>query len=151
METRMKSNGEQKTCSHCRAVLTCSSFHKDRTTPDGLCGWCRSCIKERTYKLRHRPGYLAARRRDALDWYYGNKERVFRNNRERNRRYRFEALCHYAGNPPQCMCPGGCGEHRVEFLTFDHIAGGGKVHRQRTSNASIGSWLKSHKYPAGIR
>lgn len=66
------------------------------------------------------------------------------------RRTRIEALTHYGGNPPACAC---CGENRIEFLTIDHIHGGGSKHRRELGNAGtrIARWLKKAGYPDGFR
>lgn len=39
---------------------------------------------------------------------------------------RWIILTHYSDNPPKCVC---CGESRYEFLSLDHIHGGGITHR----------------------
>jgi hypothetical protein len=60
---------------------------------------------------------------------------------------RHVAIEHYGG---QCAC---CGEDNSEFLTFDHIDGGGTLHRRIDSlaNANMGQWLKNAGYPDYIR
>jgi hypothetical protein len=81
--------------------------------------------------------------------------------REARRKRRLEALIHYGGNPPTCAC---CGEKALEFMTIDHINGGGSRHRRelgiaaRIGGESKGSgadtfwwWLKRNNYPSGFR
>jgi len=46
------------------------------------------------------------------------------------KRQRWLILTHYGGNPPKCAC---CGESHYEFLTIDHICGGGIKHRLQIS------------------
>jgi len=72
-----------------------------------------------------------------------------RQNRERRRRQRLEALQHYSGGKPECAC---CGENALEFLGFDHVGGGGGKHR-RDSNAAVNmaTWLKNGGYPSGFQ
>ena len=41
----------------------------------------------------------------------------------RKEKERMIVLLHYGGNPPKCAC---CGETHIEFLTIDHISGGGR-------------------------
>lgn len=48
---------------------------------------------------------------------------------------------------PICRC---CGETIFEFLTIDHIDGGGSKHRQIIGNA-IYRWLKHNNYPPGFQ
>lgn len=57
---------------------------------------------------------------------------------EANRR---EALDHYGG---KCVC---CGEVEYAFLVFDHIDGGGTMHRIQLGGTRIGQWLKKNDWP----
>lgn len=73
----------------------------------------------------------------------------------RSKRQRLEVLKHYSNGEPACNC---CGESHIEFLTIDHINGGGNKHRQSLSdNKEIqGSggfvrWLLKEGCPAGYR
>lgn len=60
-----------------------------------------------------------------------------------------KALILYGGTPPKCAC---CGEKEIDFLTMDHINGGGNKHRKTESNpTNIYQWLKSNEYPQGFR
>lgn len=70
--------------------------------------------------------------------------------RDRNRRSRLDALRHYSAGVPACKC---CGESLLEFLTIDHIGGGGTEHRRelRGRVSSIYLWLKRRGYPEGYR
>ena len=62
-------------------------------------------------------------------------------------RHKLMVLEHYSSTPPVCAC---CNESHIEFLTIDHINGGGSKHN-RAINRHIYSWLISHKYPIGYR
>ena len=55
-----------------------------------------------------------------------------------------EFVAAYGG---KCAC---CGEHRLGFLTLDHVGGGGKLHRAtKMIGAGIGmyKWLKRNNWP----
>lgn len=103
---------------------------------------------------------------------------------DRRRRYSAQGLCRSCGNPGVnglkicakhhkqvtdkiqeiklgcflayggafCAC---CGEHRMEFLQLDHIAGNGKEHRRQLGNAKHGHpfyrYLRRNHYPPGLR
>lgn len=59
-----------------------------------------------------------------------------------------DVLEHYGR---ECAC---CSERHREFLTIDHIAGGGKAHRKIVGNRGgwmFYKWLKKNGYPAGYR
>jgi hypothetical protein len=69
-----------------------------------------------------------------------------RNNR-RNRFMRLLVLKHYGGDPPRCAC---CGEAFAEFLSLDHIAGGGRQHR-KTIATRWWEWIIRNKFPDTFR
>jgi len=59
------------------------------------------------------------------------------------RRLKQSVIDAYGG---KCTC---CGETKFEFLSIDHINGGGKAHRAQLKGAgnSIYKWLKDNNYP----
>lgn len=56
---------------------------------------------------------------------------------------KIEIISHYGGI---CKC---CGEGGLDFLTIDHIMGGGTKHRKKlpSGSGSTYRWLKKKKYP----
>jgi hypothetical protein len=54
-------------------------------------------------------------------------------------------LKHYGG---KCAC---CGEERREFLSIDHINGGGAKHRKEIHRASLYFWLIKNNFPDAFR
>lgn len=64
-----------------------------------------------------------------------------------NRKIKLEVFSHYG---TVCAC---CNEGRQEFLSIDHINGGGKQHFQKLGKAgtSFYRWLKQQSYPEGYR
>lgn len=72
---------------------------------------------------------------------------------EKRRQTRIEVLTHYGGNPPKCAC---CNEDILEFLSIDHVNGGGRQHRAKIFKTNSGSgafylWLKRQGFPEGYR
>lgn len=65
----------------------------------------------------------------------------------RSKKPKLEAFNHYGC---KCSC---CGETIVDFLTIDHIGGGGNQHRKQLPQGghSIYRWLKKNNYPEGFR
>ena len=63
------------------------------------------------------------------------------------RKIREEVLAHYGG---KCAC---CGEDRYEFMSIDHVKGGGLKHRRelKLSGAKMIFWLKRNNYPEGFQ
>lgn len=88
------------------------------------------------------------RRREYLDvynakWRLGNVAKEYHKNYARKVR----KLCieHY-GN--KCVC---CDETYYEFLTIDHINGGGGKHRKLLKGYSFPHWLQKNKFPDGYQ
>lgn len=65
--------------------------------------------------------------------------------RNRNREIKKEIMAHYGG---KCEC---CGEDRIEFLSIDHVNGGGNKHRKELGNVSFYGWLRKQSFPGGYR
>lgn len=95
---------------------------------------------ERRYHQRTRPRRLELKRQR---WHLA-LERNRQINRERQRRLREVVIKEYGG---KCEC---CGESAPEFLSIDHIFGGGKEHyRQENIRGGTGiyGWLKRNGFP----
>lgn len=79
-------------------------------------------------KSRYSPEYYRRNRdkmlADNKQWRVENRERYNELQRAYERRRREKVLGHYGGT---CAC---CGESQYEFLTLEHINGGGRKHRQ---------------------
>ncbi len=76
-------------------------------------------------------------------------------NRKRNiklrRETKLKVIDHYSQGKKWCGC---CGENHIEFLTIDHIFGGGGKHRKEIApqaGLSFYRWLIKNKYPDGFR
>ncbi len=63
------------------------------------------------------------------------------------RKYKYKAIFYYSGGEMKCIC---CGETIYEFLSIDHINGGGNKHRKEIRK-NIGEWLIKNNYPSGYR
>jgi hypothetical protein len=67
---------------------------------------------------------------------------------EYNRTCREEVIRHYG---PNCQL---CGEAQYEFLTIDHVGGGGRKHRKSlgfNSSIALVRWLKQQGWPEGFQ
>lgn len=119
--------------------------------------YCVSCAATNAVKLRR----LRAKRKAAGLCYSCGKHKAIRDGayckvcavkqrdtanacRARNRK---AVLDHYGH---ECTC---CGEDIPEFLTMDHIGGGGEAHRRSDHMAKINiwRWLVKHNFPRGFR
>lgn len=75
--------------------------------------------------------------------YYNERGKARR--RQREHALRLRVLAHYGS---VCAC---CQESTLEFLTIDHIEGGGVQHRKGIPSGNIYRWLEANGYPAGFR
>lgn len=76
-----------------------------------------------------------------------NPEYKRKNNERATRNYyknKKECLDHYKH---KCRC---CGETIFEFLTIEHINGGGRKHREENKITNMWLWLIKNKFPDGF-
>jgi hypothetical protein len=71
-----------------------------------------------------------------------------------SRKLRLEVFTRLCGGPPRCMCPG-CTVTFIDFLTCDHVNGGGMAHRKENKlgqgAAQLWLWIKRNGYPKGFQ
>ncbi len=102
-------------------------------------------------KIYHQSYYLKNRERIAkrkkLQWKQQREIRV-----KMWLKLKLEVFSHYSGGQPRCKC---CGEKVIEFLTIDHINGGGRKHiksvRELRGGYVFYTWLKKNNYPKGFQ
>ena len=67
----------------------------------------------------------------------------------RRDRLKIEVLSRYSDHSlPRCAC---CLEPDPQFLTIDHVNGGGTQHRKTLRHTSVYDWLKRNRFPAGYQ
>lgn len=120
-------------CSNCKVLNPSCGFYNNQH-------YCKDCAKE----YRH-VWYMTLPNRQAKRIYYGrteDKPGQYKRRAEKAWTIRLEMIVAY-GN--KCSC---CGEQRPQFLTLEHLLGGGNSHRDRLSRASA-TWreLKSQGWP----
>ncbi len=76
------------------------------------------------------------------------REKILTQRRSYWKEQRMKVLLHYSNNQLECKC---CGEEIYEFLSIDHINGGGNQHRKQLGSKYIYSWLISNNFPAGYQ
>lgn len=79
--------------------------------------------------------------------YIANKNRMSAYGKKRRYEQKIEIFTFYSQGIPKCAC---CGEKEIEFLTIDHINGGGCQHKKETKN-HLYEWIVKNKYPEGFR
>lgn len=93
-------------------------------------------------RLREK-GRIANRR-----WAKQNPERVKELRYRTRDKLRSDVLYAYGG---KCAC---CGEQTRQFLSIDHINGGGRTHRKQINALTAQAfytWLRKNKYPPGFQ
>ena len=121
-----------KLCAKCLQLKEESEFHRYKGNPDGLQYECKSCALKRFAKHREKC----------------RKQKVLNYSQRTRQRLRLEILKHYGGDPPVCAC---CKEDLIEFLTIDHIDGGGNQHKLHEARKGLYNWLKKNGFPSGYR
>lgn len=108
-------------CRRCDLHKPATAFGYHRS--QGRQGWCKVCAaqEKRAHYVRHKGTILA--REKAIRW-----------------EMKLAMIAAYGGC---CAC---CGEDMPEFLTIDHLAGGGTKHRLSIGNNLI-KWLKKKGWP----
>jgi hypothetical protein len=99
------------------------------------------------FKYKNRKEYMR-------NYFQRNKQKLSKCQKEYRQQQRLICLVHYSDNPPKCAC---CEEQHIEFLTIDHIHGGGNIHRLKIlggkSHAGIPFylWLIRNNFPEGFQ
>lgn len=111
----------------------------------------RSKEEYNLYMKKYRNSGIEKARAYANEKYRNATEQDHEKRRARNRalvsRRKTEGLIQYGGNPPKCAC---CGEKTIEFLSLDHINGGGYQHRKKTKT-NLWLVLSRQGWPDGYR
>jgi hypothetical protein len=101
--------------------------------------------KEAMRRFRKRfPVYV---RQYEKEWRAANPEKRRAIEKKCRDKVRLRVLTHYGGNPPKCKC---CGEKHIEFLSIDHINGGGSKERKIYGSKLAYSIIR-RGYPKGYR
>lgn len=87
-------------------------------------------------------------RKRAKKHYYKNIQNSRKRVREKQQTIKTIILWHYSGGTMRCIC---CGINGKQFLTLEHIGGGGNKHRKEIGKGSkINWWLLQHNLPKGF-
>lgn len=118
---------------------------------------CKVCGKEFEYKSKrsHPPDFCSNKCREEHKREYTKNYRsridIYQKYIETHRRIRkqrkLRCLHHYGGNPSKCAC---CGEDHIEFLSIDHIHGGGLRHIKKI-RTQLYYWLIKNNFPEGFQ
>lgn len=121
-----------KICSRCKVEKILDDFYKCKSHKDGHSYYCKRCHDEKS-KLE----YLTNPKRKIM---------LKLSNKKLWDKLKDEAFQHYGGYI--CVC---CGELTPQFLSIDHIDGGGHQHRKSIGNGHFYRWLRDNHYPEGFQ
>lgn len=135
-----------------RKVGLCTRCNKQKAVPDRA--YCEACKKQNIkssglrFRVLARQGlcvFCAIKKAGPLSKFYCAACRLRQNQYRRlsYRRIRDEVLRSYGG---RCTC---CSEQQIEFLTIDHIHGGGRASPR--AGSALYQWLKKNRYPSGFQ
>lgn len=142
-----------KKCRVCKKSKFESEFYSDKKY-NLLQTICKSCsikkVKEWYKKIATNPKLKEKLYKRHNQWRKENSEIVNGYNRKYSRKVRLDIFSFYGGNPPKCAC---CGEMTYQFLSIDHIKGGGHKHREELKKLgyTLYQWLKKNNYPIGYQ
>ncbi len=118
-----------KTCTRCLERLPDASFYKRGGSRKDRSSVCQDCKREVVAEYNDK-------RRSAGQISYSSRQ---------YHTTRYEVLSAYSDGVPACAC---CGERLLEFLSIDHVDGGGSLDRM---SGSIYGRLKRLGFPPGFR
>lgn len=101
------------------------------------------------YKKLHRKNNIHKYRKYSSDSYQRNREHLILYQRRYRRKIKLLVLTHYSFGDLRCRC---CGEKELDFLTIDHVNGGGREHHKLIGGgATFYLWLKRNNFPLGYQ
>lgn len=111
---------------------------------------CRDCDSKLTDSNRQKNNggqCRACRRKYEAIWRSKNRSEVNEKSSYHKLQLKIIVIDVYGG---ECSC---CSEHRLEFLSIDHVNGGGNKHRKELNRWGNGfyHWLVSEGFPDGFQ
>ena len=131
-----------KRCSKCAETKPTEDFYAEKHSRDGRQHYCKSCSK--AVKKADYQANIEARRASGRQHYRETAGTL----KAARRRLRADVIAYYSNGTMMCAC---CEESIFEFLTIDHIHGGGNKHKRSINRSHLYSWLAHHGYPSGFR
>lgn len=94
------------------------------------------------WRQNNREKYLAFKRRS----YHLHKIEILKKTKIRKSKERRKVLEYYSNGKLECSC---CHENTYEFLTLEHLNGGGGKHRKLLGPANVIRYLIKNNFPEG--
>jgi hypothetical protein len=149
---------DTKTCPRCREDKPLAEFGFRSKPPYQANKWCKDCCSNRSARFYRMQTPEQKEDRKAIQARYreGHREKINADEKVRRdsnperervrqvtwkRGLREQMIAAYGG---ACSC---CGETRYEFLTLDHVNGGGHKDRKTRSTDSLLCYLRDQGWP----
>lgn len=155
--------GTTKKCSECNKIKDISAFGKKSAEKDGHSYRCKECDskwwqvnkdkykeKRSKYKRKWRTKNIKIIQVKEHDYYLRKKERFTLYQKEYTKKLKLMAIQYYSGGTMRCTCCPKETINPIEFLSIDHIGGGGNQHRKKVGG-NMYRWLKANNYPDGFQ
>lgn len=129
----MQINRNTKQCSRCGKYKNKSEFSKNSKMKSGLESFCKQCHSNYN-----------------SEWAKNHRKYVNATMKRYYKKLRFDVLFHYSNGTMKCSC---CAESHIEFLTLDHIKGGGNKERKKFGGGSNRLFVHLRKigFPKGYQ
>ena len=128
-----------KVCVDCYYIR--SKKYRDQKIASKICRYCTRRVRgSYTVCTVCRPKHAQA----SLEWSRANPVARSALGKKSHRKAKTDVIARYGG---KCAC---CGESRIEFMSVDHINGGGSKHRKEIPS-NLYTWLRQQGYPDGFR
>ena len=143
-------------CTKCKRLKPESEFPRGSYGKNKRKYWCKRCHANSAKKLslERKSKSLCVRCGIALPKDYDGlrcdscRIKANASSKAEIKKLKLEVFNGYGG--PICAC---CGEKHIEFLSIDHVHGGGTKHRESLGKTTtmLYRWLKRNNYPAGFQ
>lgn len=142
----LDSNLDVKWCPKCAIVKPLSEYNKNPNLSKGVHTYCKLChrLLRREFYKHHRVSQLLK----AAKYRKDNWESIRAQTKRQWRKMKEDVINYYGG---VCVC---CGETELDFLTIDHINGGGNKHRRELrigGGYKFYRWLIKNNFPPGFQ
>lgn len=118
-----------KQCSTCLELKPVTEFWREQRKPGGRKSRCKPCARKGNKASYDRNPQ--SRIASTSAWKAKKPSHVKEYMKERCRRIRATLIAGYGG---KCTC---CGEATIEFLTLEHLNGGGRAHRGTRGSLTV--------------
>lgn len=81
-------------------------------------------------------------------WHLKNRDLILEKQKEYRLKIKLEVFSHYCNGEIKCQC---CSEKIIEFLSIDHVDGGGTKHRKQIGRGNLYRWLINNNFPNNYR